>query len=286
MTTLGDSAFEGCTSLTELIIPESLTSLSTSAFNKCSSIETVSFPENFSSFGISCFAYCSSITEIVIPDTVTAIPISCFAYCTALESLTIPDTVTTISDSCIDGDTNIVIYTWSDSYADYWSKENGKTIVYLGEAENVYEEPDAGTVWLSSSELLELAEYYADIWADEILAYDVRFDGWAYSVEIETLTGKHTFGVSNEGEITSYTFDEYASALSSVWGTADEAEELALADAGYTRDDVWYVNSYIEYSDGTPYFYVVSFRLRDEDVSFEYKIHIVSGSITSRASEG
>ncbi|MCD7776876.1 MAG: hypothetical protein LUH54_05860, partial [Firmicutes bacterium] len=114
-----------------------------------------------------------------------------------------------------------------------------------------------------------------------ILAYDVGFEDWLYEVEIETMSGKYEYEINMDGSIASAGYEEYRSALTSVWGTIADAEALALNDAGYSSDSVKYINSYIEYSDGEPTYYVVEFEPRGTDTEYTYKINITTGSVVN-----
>ena len=94
-----DSAFKGCSSLTAIKIPDSVTSIGRSAFEGCSSLTSITIPDGVTSIGDSAFSGCSSLTSITIPDSVTSIDYSAFSGCSSLTSVTIPDSVTSIGDS-------------------------------------------------------------------------------------------------------------------------------------------------------------------------------------------
>ncbi|MBE5747485.1 MAG: leucine-rich repeat domain-containing protein [Clostridiales bacterium] len=66
-------AFYGCSSLTEIVIPEGVTSIGDGAFRGCTSLTSVVIPERVTSIGGYAFYGCSSLTEIVIPEGVTNI---------------------------------------------------------------------------------------------------------------------------------------------------------------------------------------------------------------------
>ena len=96
VTSIGDGAFEGCRSLTEVVIPNSVTSIGDRAFSGCRFLTEVVIPNSVTSIGDRTFLGCSSLTEVVIPDRVTNIGKGAFANCCSLAEVVIPNSVTTI----------------------------------------------------------------------------------------------------------------------------------------------------------------------------------------------
>ena len=64
VTKIGDSAFQGCESLTSVTFPESLTEIGASAFQGCGSLTSVTLPENVLTVGDGAFAFCWKLTAI------------------------------------------------------------------------------------------------------------------------------------------------------------------------------------------------------------------------------
>ena len=146
------SAFQYCSSLTSITIPDSVTSIGSSAFFGCSSLTEVhvsdiaawcaidfgdeyanplyyannlyldgnlvtelEIPYGVTSIGGYAFYNCDSLTSITIPDSVTSISWYAFYNCDSLESITIPDSVTSIGDSAFRGCTSLTSITIPDS---------------------------------------------------------------------------------------------------------------------------------------------------------------------------
>ena len=98
MTSIGWSAFYGCSGLTSITIPESVTSIGKYAFYNCSGLTSVNIPEATTSVGEAAFSGCSGLTSITIPNSVTSIGDFAFSGCSGLSEITIPNSVTSISD--------------------------------------------------------------------------------------------------------------------------------------------------------------------------------------------
>ena len=98
VTSIGDSAFYGCDSLSEIVIPSSVTSIGDSAFYGCRSLSKIVIPSSVTSIGDSAFYGCRSLSEIVIPSSVTSIGDRAFDTCRSLLEIVIPSSVTSIGD--------------------------------------------------------------------------------------------------------------------------------------------------------------------------------------------
>ena len=98
MTSIGGLAFDGCSSLTSITIPEGVTSIGGAAFAGCDNLTAITIPESVTSIGSTAFEYCSSLTSITIPKKVTKIGDYTFYECSSLTSVTICEGVTEIGD--------------------------------------------------------------------------------------------------------------------------------------------------------------------------------------------
>ena len=84
--------------IVSITIPDSVTSIGDSAFNRCFSLTSVTIPDSVTSIGEYAFAVCSSLTSVTIGNSVTYIEQNAFLGCSSLTSITIPNSVTGIGN--------------------------------------------------------------------------------------------------------------------------------------------------------------------------------------------
>ena len=94
--TIVDEAFSYCTSLTNVVIPDSVVNIGNDAFNGCKSLSSVTIPDSVTSIGDRAFSYCASLTNVKIGNGVTSIGEQAFYACTSLTSVKIGNGVTSI----------------------------------------------------------------------------------------------------------------------------------------------------------------------------------------------
>ena len=96
VTSIGEYAFNGCCNLTRVTIPEGVTSIGEYAFNGCYNLTSVTIPEGVTSIGKHAFSGCSCLTSVSLPNSITAIPDQAFFNCEMLTSIKIPSGVTRV----------------------------------------------------------------------------------------------------------------------------------------------------------------------------------------------
>ena len=87
LTTIVDSAFEGCSSLTSITMPDGVASIGNSAFEGCSSLISITMPDSVTEMGEKAFCDCSSLTSVAISTNLREIKAATFQNCSNLREV-------------------------------------------------------------------------------------------------------------------------------------------------------------------------------------------------------
>lgn len=127
----------------DVVVPDSVTSIGDRAFEECSSITSIKLPEGVTSIGNSAFAECSNLASVDLPASVTSLGVCAFDGCSSLKKIIIPDSVTFIDEYAIssifgnDGDhytDTTTIYCSKGSTAEVYALAHNIPFVYLEDA--------------------------------------------------------------------------------------------------------------------------------------------------------
>lgn len=99
---LGESAFESCTSLVSVRLPNTLTTLELHAFYRCESLAGITVPSSVTFMGATVFADCTSLQRAVVQAAITELPRWTFYGCTSLDSVTLAPTITGVGVSAFE----------------------------------------------------------------------------------------------------------------------------------------------------------------------------------------
>ena len=109
VTTIEDNAFDGCSNLTRITLPEGVTTIGDKAFNLCSNLNSITLPEGVTTIGDKAFNFCNNLNSITFPTSLTIIGDDAFVNCDNLTSISLPQSLTEIGDFAFNGCSNLAL---------------------------------------------------------------------------------------------------------------------------------------------------------------------------------
>lgn len=103
VTTVGSRCFQGCNSLESLTLPDSLRSVDSSAFSNCKNLKTIHFGSSVKILASYAFGGCSALENIVLPDSLQTLYSYAFASCSGLQSVELSNSLTTLGEKVFYG---------------------------------------------------------------------------------------------------------------------------------------------------------------------------------------
>ncbi len=106
VTSIGDYAFSACTGLTSVYIPNTVESLGAGVFYNAGALQEVHLPEELTALPEGLFAECLALETVNLPENLIKVPANCFTMCYSLKEIILPDSVTAIGSqafaACLD----------------------------------------------------------------------------------------------------------------------------------------------------------------------------------------
>ena len=129
ITEIGDWAFRDCTSLTSIAIPNSVTKIYYGAFMNCTGLTSVTIGNSVANIGARAFDGCTGLTSVMIPNSVTSIGASAFSDCTGIKSVVIPNSVASFDGNIFNGCTSLTDIVVESKNPTYDSRDNCNGII-------------------------------------------------------------------------------------------------------------------------------------------------------------
>ncbi len=154
VTSIGESAFEDCTSLTSVEIPDSIISIGKNAFHRCKSLKKITIPNSVKTISNYAFNYCPSLTSVTMGNGITSIGGRAFDDCNSLTSIVIPDSVVSIGNRAFASCTSLINIDVSDNNkyfssldGNLYNKEKTELLQYApGKKNTSFNFPDSVTI--------------------------------------------------------------------------------------------------------------------------------------------
>ncbi len=224
VTSIGDFAFWDCSGLTSVSIPNSVTSIGDDAFYGCDGLISVTIPNSVTSIGKDAFYKCSYLTSVTVGNGVTNIGPMTFYECRRLTSVTIGNNVTTIGQYAFYNCSNLTCVKCLSSnppsiYSSSFSNSANITLYVCAGCKTSYE---TANYWKDFKEILEIAYIIfadANVKALCIANWDTNKDGELSEDEAAKVTGLGEVFYKNKNIIS---FDElqFFTGLTSIGGFA------------------------------------------------------------------
>lgn len=115
ITSLGDYCFNNCSNLASITLPNSITSLGNYCFSDCSNLASITMPNSITMLGEGCFNECLNLSSITLPNGITSLGSDCFRDCRNLVSITLPNSVTSLGSGCFSYCHNLTFITLPNS---------------------------------------------------------------------------------------------------------------------------------------------------------------------------
>lgn len=115
--------FSGCTNMTGLILPNTVSRIGAKAFSGCTSLKRVKLSEALESLVNTEFSECSALTRVELPEGVTALG-NAFTGCTLLRSVSFPSTLVSIWNTSFLRCQNLAELTVAEGNPEFYSEKN------------------------------------------------------------------------------------------------------------------------------------------------------------------
>jgi hypothetical protein len=107
VSSIGDSAFFDCNSLTNVVLPNGIAHIGSTAFGACSSLTGIAIPGSVTKIEDWAFWFCTRLSNVILGNGTGSVGNWAFSHCMNLISIAIPNSVTNIGEYAFDGCSNL-----------------------------------------------------------------------------------------------------------------------------------------------------------------------------------
>ena len=188
--------------ITDLVIPNSVTSIAERAFFSCNSLTSVTIPNGVTSIGGSAFDGCSGLTYVTIDNSITSIGDHAFFSCNSLTSVTIGNSITSVGNNAFYGCSGLTSVTIGDKTYENQKVTNGKCKAYKafntdmkcrgfqykeGETYEFDGEPKLCKCGFHAClNLADVFNYYDGELGKDVVVYEVKLEGVSYERQFDS----------------------------------------------------------------------------------------------------
>jgi len=241
VTSIGQSAFQGCTGLITLTVPNSVTSIGQDAFNG-TGLTSINIPNSVTSIGENAFYQCFGLRSVIIGNGVTSIGRGAFLNCSGLTSVSIGNSVTSIGDLAFLGTLlNSIMLPSTTTIVGANAFPTSTTILYSNQLSALAIDPTFGTALASNSAFVTaLANNDAFVAA---VANKIKGTMGNYGIATQGLLFNVTDTLATKSELTTGLTESRTAGVNSVlsnpnlWTlyTTSQIQNMAVGDLVLTK---------------------------------------------------
>ena len=135
LSSIGDVAFQGCSGLESVTIPGTVRRIGQFAFSGCGALQSIVIPEGVTTIGARAFDFCGSLTEVELAASVSSVEELAFRECYNLETISFLNPACDIADDCLADARSVIVCGFPESTAERFAAEHGLLFLPVGATE-------------------------------------------------------------------------------------------------------------------------------------------------------
>lgn len=151
VTVIDEGAFKDCSTITSVVLPDTVTEIREEAFAGCFSLRSVSFGSGLRVIGDSAFKQCSVLSSAALPDSLTTIGAEAFKNCFSLAEVTAGSALTDVAEGTFEGT--------------QWLRRHPDGVIYVGSVAYGYEGavPESGVITIADGTAVINADAFENV---------------------------------------------------------------------------------------------------------------------------